>query len=106
MTESCPVCLEPARCKGYAHLWRRLRENPGLWGPIHDRRNGQPPGAVAVRPVAESLALLALMHACPDREERLDCACGGLAACRRGRGRDGLVNHRDCFACLADVDGK
>lgn len=39
MNDSCPVC-RPGECRGYPHLWRRLREDPEKWRGIHDRLNG------------------------------------------------------------------
>ena len=42
MNDACPICDDPAACKGYPHLWRRLREDPARWKPIHDRLNGVP----------------------------------------------------------------
>lgn len=59
---------------------------------------GEPP-----RPsVREALDGLAEMRACPHRDERTDCGCGGLAKCGKGRGVNGLVNHGDCLACLKE----
>lgn len=40
MNDSCPICDDPAACKGYAHLWRRLREDPARWKKVHDDVNG------------------------------------------------------------------
>jgi hypothetical protein len=57
--------------------------------------------AVAHRPtVAASLDTLAEMKRCPERTPEAGCGCGGLARCALGKGREGLVNHADCFACL------
>jgi hypothetical protein len=35
----CPVC-PPGTCKGYPHLWQRMRENPLAYRKIHDSING------------------------------------------------------------------
>lgn len=37
MNESCPICDPPASCPGYAHLWKRLREDVDFWRPVHDQ---------------------------------------------------------------------
>ncbi|APW59208.1 hypothetical protein [Paludisphaera borealis] len=52
------------------------------------------------RGLAETLALLSAMKACPHRIERTDCGCGGLASCTSGKGRAGVVHSGDCFDCL------
>src|SRR5262245_10826916 len=59
----------------------------------------------APMPVAESLDLLEEMKLCPNRTPETECGCGGLARCALGKGRDGLVNHADCFACLQTPSG-
>jgi hypothetical protein len=41
MNESCPVCDDPAQCRAYPHLWKRLREDPERWRAVHDRLNGK-----------------------------------------------------------------
>src|SRR4051812_48534782 len=106
----CPHCpVEPGRpCEGLRV--RRLCElvDPGhaAYNPAYRSLLGQLPGGAAVPGAAmppgvgESLALLRAMNACPQRAARTDCGCAGLGRCALGRGRDGLVNHRDCFACL------
>jgi hypothetical protein len=50
--------------------------------------------------LSESLALLRRMNECGDRLVLTDCGCAELARCARGRGRQGLVNHLDCFKCI------
>jgi hypothetical protein len=60
-----------------------------------------PPESRPRRGLAETLALLAAMKACPHRVERTDCGCGGLASCTSGKGRAGVVHSGDCFDCLA-----
>jgi hypothetical protein len=57
-------------------------------------------GSGAAHSLAESLALIGQMKACPYRRPEADCGCAGLARCNLGKGRDGLVNHLDCFDCL------
>lgn len=49
---------------------------------------------------AETMALIARMKACPHWVKRTDCGCG-VNQCLAGKGKDGLVGHRDCFACLS-----
>jgi hypothetical protein len=51
----------------------------------------------------ESIAPLKMMRECAFRIAAADCGCAGLARCIAGHGRDGLVNHFDCFACLSAV---
>ena len=63
-----------------------------------------PAAPVSVRPeVAESLALVARMKACPSWVASSSCGCGANK-CLAGRGRQGIVNHVDCFACLREAD--
>ena len=45
------------------------------------------------------LARIAAMKACPDWVASSDCGCGNNR-CALGKGRDGVVSHQDCFACL------
>ena len=52
---------------------------------------------------SELVARLHAVRACPHRTERPDCGCAGLARCALGKGRQGLVNHQDCLACLHDL---
>jgi hypothetical protein len=54
-------------------------------------------------PAVESIRLTALMKACPHWVKRTDCGCG-VNQCRLGKGKDGLVRHADCFACLQRPD--
>ncbi len=63
--------------------------------PAADQAGGANPPSLS-----ESLLLLRLMNECPDRSAPADCGCAGLARCARSRGRQGLVNHLDCFNCL------
>jgi hypothetical protein len=112
----CPHCpVDPGRpCEGLGV--RRLCElvdpnhaayNPAyrsLLGDLAGDAAGSTGAAVQDAPtrlgVGESLTLLRTMNACPHRSARTDCGCAGLGRCALGRGRDGLVNHLDCFACL------
>jgi hypothetical protein len=64
--------------------------------PIREAEPSPPP-----RPLAETLRLNAQMRTCPWRQERTDCGCAGLATCAIGLGDRGLVNHQDCWECLA-----
>ena len=121
LSERCPSCpVQPGRaCEG--SRFPRLCElaDPGhkVYRPAYrvllQRLAGeaQVPGAVAEqdpvvrhgrRPhdVGESISLIRTMSACPHRRTRTDCGCGGLGRCTLGKGRDGLVNHLDCFECL------
>lgn len=60
----------------------------------------------SLRPsVAASLSVLERMRECDSRTEETSCGCGGLARCARGKGRDGLVSHTDCFSCLQTTTG-
>ena len=40
MNEDCPIC-EPGTCKGYPHLWRKLREDHDRWFAFHEKINGR-----------------------------------------------------------------
>jgi hypothetical protein len=112
----CPVG-EGSRCKGQEI--RRLCElvdptsaayNPAYKPLLPEREEGSPDpegaaGAGGLPSVSESLALLRRLNACPDRFAETTCGCAGLARCARGQGRQGLVNHLDCFQCLrADAE--
>ena len=76
----------------YRSLLRQLARGEGL-SPASGS-SGVTPG------LAESLALIRRLSACPHRSARTDCGCAGLARCALGRGQQGLVNHHDCFDCL------
>ncbi len=52
MSDGCPICDDPATCLGYAHLYRRLREDRRLWEPVHAIVNGL--ASPIRRPYAES----------------------------------------------------
>lgn len=73
-------------------------EKPPGFVPVAPEPSPKPPPEP--RPLPETIRLLSLMHACPDREKRTDCGCAGLAKCARGNGREGLVSHHDCLECL------
>lgn len=62
--------------------------------------SGEPGSERRRRGLGETLTLLGEMRACPSRVEQTDCGCGGLAACTRGMGRNGVVHSGDCFDCL------
>lgn len=49
----CPLCDPPENCKGYPHLWKRLRENPAKWQAVHDQVNNPSP-ALPPAPVKAS----------------------------------------------------
>lgn len=51
----------------------------------------------------QSLSLIARVKACPSWEASSSCGCGNNR-CRLGRGRDGIVSHQECFACLREQD--
>src|SRR3954454_9779473 len=77
----------------YLSLLQRLAREAGQDELALDRA-GEAPS------LAESLALIEQMKACPHRLPEADCGCAGLARCDLGKGREGLVNHLDCFDCL------
>ena len=77
----------------YLPLLQRLAREDGQDDPTLDP-------AAAAPSLAESLALIGQMKACPHRRPETDCGCAGLARCDLGKGREGLVNHLDCFGCL------
>lgn len=52
-------------------------------------------------PVAESVRLLKLARACEHRDPSIPCGCSGLAICRLGKGKGGVVSLRDCCDCVA-----
>jgi hypothetical protein len=60
---------------------------------------GQPEQAPRLS-VANAVGLIARMKACESWEASSECGCGNNR-CRLGKGRDGIVSHQDCFACLA-----
>jgi len=73
------------------------------WQPMDaegETQSAEPPASAARPVVAESLATLDRMKACPHRTSETSCGCGGMARCALGKGHDGLVNHADCFGCL------
>ena len=37
--DDCPIC-KPGTCKGYPHLWQKLREEPWRWYEFHAKING------------------------------------------------------------------
>lgn len=96
---------DPARAgssPAYRALLVRLAEtNRSTDATSADPPEGPPGRPPPARSLAETIALMGRMHACPDRTPRTDCGCAGLAHCARGRGRAGLVNHHDCLDCLA-----
>jgi hypothetical protein len=93
--QHCPDYCTMAR-EGHADFITLLL----AWQPM-EVVEARPETAAATRPsVAESLSVLERMKACPHRTDETGCGCGGMARCALGKGRDGLVNHADCFACL------
>lgn len=60
--------------------------------------------AAATVPVAESLRLLKIARACEHRDTAIPCGCSGLAICRLGKGRDGVVSLAQCVQCVAGRD--
>jgi hypothetical protein len=77
----------------YLPLLKRLAQETGQNQPALNRAGAAPR-------LAESLALIAQMKACPHRRPEDGCGCAGLARCDLSKGRKGLVNHLDCFDCL------
>jgi hypothetical protein len=59
-----------------------------------------PAASRSLIPFEQSLDLLKRMKECPYRTDETGCGCGGMAKCALGKGREGLVNHLDCFTCL------
>lgn len=51
MSDSCPICTDPSSCKGYSHLWQRLREDRARWLPVHERINAAPAPPAAYPPL-------------------------------------------------------
>ncbi len=49
--------------------------------------------------VRAAMKWIARMRACPHFEASSECGCG-VNRCRLGKGKDGLVSHADCRACL------
>lgn len=101
MGDGCRICqlIDPAS-PHYREDYRRLfhpEEFPG------EPWIESPPPTLPSNPTAaESLGLVARMRACPHWRARSDCGCG-VNGCAIGKGRDGLVSHADCFACLSGV---
>jgi hypothetical protein len=54
---TCPVCQPPEACKGYPHLWKRLREDPQRWRHVHDRVNSPPGNGVATQAAGHAAPL-------------------------------------------------
>lgn len=106
----CPLAAEDRPCLAQVARHPRYCQFMDPESPIHDERYramlaaypGPPPimDEPARPPVTESLILLERMKGCEHRTTETECGCGGLARCALGKGREGLVNHADCFACL------
>jgi hypothetical protein len=59
--EQCPICEDPASCKGYPALWERLRRPDGhRWRPRHDRLNAGKPDYPSVAEMAGNAAKAAV----------------------------------------------
>ncbi len=57
--------------------------------------SGPPPAPVS----AAAIAALSAVKACPHRSRDAGCGCSGHR-CAVGKGRDGIVTHRDCLSCV------
>ncbi|WP_165235373.1 hypothetical protein [Aquisphaera insulae] len=119
MNDKCGHCpVSAGMCRGqsprYGHLCRRAAQgHPVELRAIVDLSAGgippepapPPPPPEPPRPAPDQvMGELKIVAHCPHRDERTDCGCGGLARCSLGKGRDGLVNHQDCLACLRAGD--
>lgn len=51
---------------------------------------------------SETIALIARMKSCEHWEATSDCGCSANI-CKAGKGKEGIVNHADCFACLTSL---
>lgn len=101
MTTPCPICGGDS-CRGYDLMWVRWLSGRDRdhWRRVHDRLNGVvAPDQLVPPPVGESVAALKLVRACPHRSRDEGCGCNGHR-CALGKGRAGLVTHRDCLACV------
>lgn len=103
---SCIGLICPAYCTTMREGLALYTEQILAWQPPPEEgvTHSAAPIWVVTRPsVAQSLSTLDRMKACPHRTNDTGCGCGGLACCALGKGRDGLVNHADCFACLQEL---
>jgi hypothetical protein len=48
---------------------------------------------------SEAFKAMNLVRACPHRSRDEGCGCSG-ARCALGKGKDGLVSHRECLVCV------
>lgn len=77
--------------------WIRNRIDPMAHMPV---AVAGPGGSVEVMPITQSADLMRRMKECPHRSKSANVGCG-CANCDLGKGRNGVVNARDCFACLS-----
>lgn len=111
---SLPCCgqvqLYTGHCRGCARgdaiVIRRMEEcTPEiLASTLPDPPSGEDRAAAAVLPVKETLSLVSRMKKCPSWQATSDCGCAGAAKCLLGKGRGGVVNYQECFACLREQD--
>jgi hypothetical protein len=98
--DACPICGVAGCGRTYPLMlerWAAGRDREH-WRRIHDGiKRGS--NASVFPKAAETIALIKRMGECPDRKPTTNAGCG-CALCARGKGRGGIVNHRDCFACL------
>src|SRR5881628_1348323 len=98
---TCLICQPPESCKGYPHLWKRLREDPERWRRVHDQVNlaSSPETAPQALAVSQSDPWLPLIRACPDHNP--GCCAHPAAFCTRFSGD---TTREQCVACLT-ADG-
>jgi hypothetical protein len=103
MIDPCPICGGTG-CRTYdlmlvRYLSGRDRDH---WRRVHDRLNGVDQMRIPnshLPPAAESVAALRKIKECPHRSRDTGCGCNGHR-CALGKGKAGLVAHRDCMACV------
>ena len=76
MADACPICERPGDCRGYPHLWRRLREDSPLWLPVHAIVNGLASPIDQARHDAARAAALTAEHPPGDSPVPLGRCCG------------------------------
>jgi hypothetical protein len=101
----CTNCPCPGTCLGWPSFCGWAAEDPPDEVKIRHicarsamAASGEAPKPVATGPsVAEALALVRRVKACPFRSTGPDCGCqGGRCSLRQGA----IVSHLDCFDCV------
>lgn len=72
--------------------------------PVKPKVDKPPTPATVVKGVGEVFALIDRMKNCKSWLASSSCGCGANQ-CLAGKGRQGIVNHQDCFACIRAQDG-